>query len=99
MKRKWTNIQGLGSVIQQMRENGRTRQEIADELGLEKEQIKNWVYRYNRRQREYPAAAPKQKGRPRTRPLSEAEAMALRIKELEREVELYRAFLQAAGRM
>ena len=33
-----------------MREEGRTRQEIADTLGLEKEQIKNWINRYNREQ-------------------------------------------------
>ena len=99
MKRKWTNIQKLELVIQKMQKDGRTRQEIADELGLEKAQIKNWINRYNRRQRELPTAALKQKGRPQTRTLTEAEVMALRIKELEREVELYRAFLQAAGRM
>jgi orotate phosphoribosyltransferase-like protein len=97
MKRKWTNIKELESEILRMRNEGRTRQEIADALGLEKEQIKNCVKRYNRRQRE-PQKIVVRKGRPRTRPLSEPEAMSIRIRELEREVDLYRSFLQAVGR-
>lgn len=96
MKRKWTNMQALEPAILQMREEGRTRQEIADELRLEKKQITNWVTRYNHRQERIPV--PRKKGRPRKRPLSEPEAMALRIRELEREVNLYRSFLQAIGR-
>lgn len=98
MKRKWTDMQSMELNIQQMREEGRTRQEIADALGLEKVQVKNWVNRFNRRQKRMPVI-PKRKGRPKKRPMSEPEAMALRIRELEREVELYRSFLQVAGRM
>jgi uncharacterized protein (DUF433 family) len=54
MKRKWTDMQILEPVILQMRQEGRTRQEIADALGLEKEQIKNWINRYNHRQERLP---------------------------------------------
>ena len=36
-------------IIIAMREAGKSRQEIADELGLTKNQIKNWVTRYNRK--------------------------------------------------
>ena len=97
MKRKWTDIQSLEPVIQQMRKERRTRQEIADSLGLGKTQIKNWINRYNRRQKMQPAVR-KRRGRPRKRPLSEEETMALRIQELEREVDLYRSFLQVVGR-
>lgn len=97
MKRKWTDLQRLEPEIKQMRQEGRSRQEIADTLGLGKVQVKNWINRYNRRQSE-PVKITKRKGRPRTRPLSEPEAMAIRIRELEREVELYRSFLQAVGR-
>ena len=97
MKRKWTDMQSLEPIIQQMREEGRTRQEIADALRLEKVQIKNWINRYNHRQSRLPVPQ-KRKGRPRKRALSEPEAMALRIRELEREVDLYRSFLQAVGR-
>ena len=47
-KRKWTNIRAVETEITKMREEGRTRQETADALGLEKVQIKNWLSRYNR---------------------------------------------------
>lgn len=97
MKRKWTDMQTLEPIILRMREEGRTRQEIADALGLEKKQITNWVTRYNRRQERMPIA--RKKGRPRKRSISDPEAMALRIRELERAVDLYCSFLQAAGRM
>ena len=49
-KRKWTNIKAVETEIIKMRKVGRTRQEIADTLGLEKVQIKNWISRYNREQ-------------------------------------------------
>lgn len=98
MPRKWKDIQSSEPLIIKMRKKGRTRQEIADALGFEKVQIKNWINRYNRREVKIPIS-PKRKGRPRKYPLNEHDAMALRIKELEREVELYRSFLQAAGRM
>ena len=98
MKRKWTNIERFTPIIIRMRNKGYTRQQITDALGLEKSQIKNWINRNNRRQKELPKV-PKHRGRPRNRPIGEREAMALRIRELEREVELYRSFLQAAGRM
>lgn len=95
MARKWTDIQSAEQIILQMRNEGRTRQEIADALGFEKVQIKNWINRYNRRNTELP----RKKGRPRKKPISESHAMSLRIRELEREVELYRSFLQTVGRM
>ncbi|WP_413778479.1 transposase [Anaeroselena agilis] len=98
MSRKWTDMQSAERIILQMRQDGRTRREIADALGLEKVQIKNWINRYNRRQTTLPAS-PKKKGRPRKSPITAHHAMELRIRELEREVELYRSFLHAAGRM
>jgi len=98
MSRKWTDIKSVEPIIMQMRKEGRTRREIADTLGLEKVQIKNWINRYNRRQTKLPAS-PKQKGRLRKGLMTEHHAMTLRIRELEREVELYRSFLLAAGRM
>jgi transposase len=98
MPRKWTDIQSVEQIIMQMRKEGQTRQEIADALGLEKVQIKNWISRYNRRQKGVPVP-PKRKGRPRKNSINGQDAMALRIRELEKEVELYRSFLQAAGRM
>ncbi len=67
-KRKWTNIKAVEAEIIKMREEGRTRQEIADALGLEKAQIKNWISRYNREQARLAAGLqPKRRGRPRKR--------------------------------
>lgn len=96
MKRQYTHIKILEPEIIKMREAGKTRQEIADAMGLSKEQIKNWVRRYNR---ESEVTIPKKRGRPRETPPTKQRKVELRIKELEREVALYRSFLQAAGRM
>ena len=42
-KKKWTNIAIYEPEILLLREAGLTRQEIADELGLDKIQIKNII--------------------------------------------------------
>ena len=97
MTKKWTDIQSNEQFILQMRRQGRTSQEIANALKLDKK-IKNWINRFNRKQAQ-PSVPLKRKGRPRKHPISDPQAMALRIRELEREVDLYRSFLQAAGRM
>jgi transposase len=91
-------MESAAQIIIEMRNKGFTRQQIADALGLNKVQIKNWINRKNRQQRKIPSI-PKQKGRPHKTPKNEPQSMALRIQELEREVELYRSFLQVAGRM
>ena len=49
MKREYTQIKAIEPRIVEMRKAGRTRQEIADELGLSKKQVMWWVSRYNRR--------------------------------------------------
>ena len=46
-KRKWTDVSQYSEVIEQLRREGKARQEIADILGLEKMQIKNWINRHN----------------------------------------------------
>lgn len=46
-----------------------------------------------------PLLPKQQRGRPRVRPLTQYHEMEKRIKQLEMEVELYKSFLQAAGRM
>lgn len=53
-------------IIIAMREAGKSRQEIADELGLTKSQIKNWVTRYNRKTEKHAKGIPTlPAGRPR----------------------------------
>lgn len=53
-------------IIIAMREAGKSRREIADELGLTKEQIKNWVSRYNKKLKKQAEGIPTlPTGRPR----------------------------------
>ena len=64
-KRKYTKVEAFEAEMIAMREAGKTRQEIADYLGLEKAQIKNWINRYNRKQRKEAAGIMlRPKGRP-----------------------------------
>ena len=99
-KRKYTHIKAIETQIIYMREAGMTRQEIADELGLEKEQIKNWVTRNNRRKANLLQELPsKSKGRPRKRPLTTEEDYARTIARLQMENKLLRDFLQFTERM
>lgn len=90
-KRKYTKMDKYAAQITAMRDEGRTRQEIADELSLELEQVKNWINRNNRKERNLAQGiTPKPKGRPRKQ--SE-------IEQLRMENKLLRDFLQFTGRM
>jgi transposase len=98
-KRTWTNIKVLESEIVEMRKAGKTRREIAEHFGLEKEQIKNWVNRYNRTQARAAAGLPpKQRGRPRKAERGREEEYKYEIKRLKMENELLRDFLRLTGR-
>ena len=99
-KRKWTNIQALEPQILAMREAGMSRRMIADELGLELRQIENWINRKNRAKAKLSAGIiPKQKGRPRKRPLSTKGEYEQEIARLQMENNLLRDFLQSTERM
>ena len=98
-KRKWTNIKAKETEIKKMREEGRTRQEIADRLGLEKEQIKNWINRYNREQARLAAGLPpKRRARPRKSGCTTIEECQYEIRRLKMENKLLRDFLRFTGR-
>ena len=84
--------------VLEMKEQGMTHRFIAEKYGLTKTQIKKLVERYYRSKRK-PISVPKPKGRPRKRPLTTEQEYLRRIEQLEMEVNLYRSFLQAAGRM
>ena len=91
--------QGEGNRDQKMREEGRTRQEIADRLGLEKEQIKNWINRYNREQARLAAGLPpKRRARPRKSGCTTIEECQYEIRRLKMENQLLRDFLRFTGR-
>lgn len=82
-------------VVERFRD-GESVNSLSRKLGISRYAIQCWCGL----RKEHNSTAPKRKpGRPRTRPLSIQHEMMHRIKELEREVELYKSFLQAAGRM
>jgi len=95
MKRGYTHIKKQGCQILEMRQAGLTRQEIADELGLSKEQVKWWVNRYNRRKAADGSGLPKVRGRKAAVTLAEYKYENKRLK---MENELLRDFLRLAGR-
>ena len=98
-KRKWTNIKSIEPEIIAMREAGKTHREIAEHFGLEKEQIKNWVSRYNREQARLSAGLPaKRRGRPRKGELKSVEEYKYEIERLKMENKLLRDFLQSTER-
>ena len=98
-KRKYTHVKEIESVIISLREAGLTRQEIADELGLQKSQIKDWVRRYNRRQEQLQKGIiPKRTGRPRKHPLTISEEYQREIARLQLENKFLRDFLQSVER-
>ncbi len=100
-KRKYTHIKEIEPELLAMRKDGYTRQEIADKLGLEKEQIKNWIKRYNREQARLAAGLPpKRRGRPRkdVAPRDIVLEQQHEINRLKMENQLLRDFLRSVGR-
>ena len=92
-KRKYAHMKELEEQVISMRESGMTRQEIADELGLDKIQIKNCIYRYNRRRTQLAHGhVPRPRGRPCKDPQKELERLRMENK-------LLRDFLQSMERM
>ena len=92
-KRTYTKMHEFESTIIEMRKAGKTRQEIADQLGLKKEQIKQWIKRYNSRQAKMAVGImPKPKGRPPKGEKNELERLRMENK-------LLRDFLQLTERM
>ena len=99
-KRNYTNIAKLEPKIITLRDMGKSRTEIAEELGLNWKQVDNWVTRYNKRKTAVISGIPtKHKGRPRTRPMTKVEEYEKEIARLEMENKLLRDFLELTGRM
>ena len=98
-KRKYAHIKGLEEQVISMRESGMTRQEIADELGLDKIQVKNCVYRYNHRRTLLALGHElRPKGRPRKDGQPPKQDLQKEVERLRMENKLLRDFLQSAER-
>ena len=99
MARKYTHMKLLEAQIQEMRQQGKTKREIAEHLGLSKEQVKNWISRHNQAQRRLKnGIMPRRRRRsPKGYKPTEQEKDN-EIKRLKMENELLRDFLRLAGR-
>lgn len=98
LKRRYTNMQALLPVIEQMIEAGMSQRQIEEELGLEGDRpVHNLLKRERRRQTN--GIPPKRKGRPRTQPLTSVDACQKEIRRLEMENKLLRDFLKSTERM
>jgi len=85
--------------IEQMKKEGKTNAEIGERMGYSKTRICDYFQGIRKKALAVAnGKPPKTKGRPRKSPISPHLENELRIKELERENELLRSFLHAAGR-
>lgn len=101
MSRKYVKIDEYSKQILEMKTQGKTSREIAQALGVDRECIRNWVFRFNRQQRKLEAGIkPRPKGRPRkdAEPRDIIAEQAYEIKRLKMENELLRDFMRSVGR-
>ena len=101
MSRKYVKIDEYGKQILEMKAQGKTSREIAQILGVDRECIRNWVFRYNRQQRKMEAGIrPRPKGRPRkdAQPRDIIAEQAYEIQRLKMENELLRDFMRSVER-
>ena len=98
-KRKYTDLKAVEGLILSMRQDGLTFQEIADELGLEHKQLRNWSYRHNCKGRNiHKGIAAKPKGRPRKDGQLPRQDIEKELHRLRMENKLLRDFLQSTER-
>jgi len=85
--------------MERLRQGGQTYRAIGKQMDRSGEQIREYFRRKQKKaQTGTSLEPPKRKGRPRKDPLTQQCEYKLRIKELERENDLLRSFLHAAGR-
>ena len=87
-------IKQYGAQLEELKRAGKTTREIAEELGLKKEQVKEYFKRSRKEQR--------LRGYPRSRKddaQKTNQALRSELKSLRMEVELLRDFLEELGRM
>lgn len=101
MSRKYTKIDQYEKQILSMREEGKTHREIAESLGLEKEQIKKWLRRYRIKKEKIESGIPirtRGQHRKNSEPKNIIAEQAYEIQRLKMENDLLRDFLRFAER-
>lgn len=86
----------MKAKIKEEHGQGRSVRELSREYGISRYAIQTWCGLVKGKDIQ---EEPKRRGRPRKNPIARQRELELRVKELEREVALYKAFLHAAGRM
>lgn len=100
MPRQYTHMMQYKEEIFKLKEEGYTHRDIAEKLGFTYEQVREFVHRHNRKQRQIAAGnLPKPKGRPRVRELTIEEELRKENERLRMENELLRDFLSEIERM
>ena len=98
-KRNYTHMKQYETIIIAMRNEGKSRQEIADELGCEMKQVKWCIARFNKRRRVCAAMNErKPKGRPRKDGQPPRQDIQKELERLRMENKLLRDFLQSTER-
>ena len=101
MSRKYAKIDQYEKQILSMREEGKTHREIAESLGLEKEQIKKWLRRYRIKKEKIEAGIPirtRGQHRKNSEPKNIIAEQVYEIQRLKMENDLLRDFLRFAER-
>jgi len=98
-KRRYTRMKQYEAIIAAMRNEGKSWQEIADELGCEMQQVKWCIARYNKKKKIcVQLHEPKPKGRPRKDGQPPRQDMQKELDRLRMENKLLRNFLQSTER-
>jgi transposase len=94
--RRYTHVKELGPRIEEMFAEGRTKSEIAQELGLPgKETVKGYLKRRRKSKEHAPQI---RRGRPRKKAITSLAELERENKRLQMEVELLRSFIQEVER-
>ena len=101
MPRKYSRIQEHEKEILELRDQEMTLRQIGEKLGFTHKEMREFITRYNRKQRKLAAGIlPKPKGRPRKGEVREPSIAEYKyeIERLKMENELLRDFLRSTGR-
>ena len=94
-KRKYTRIKAIEAEILQMHAAGQTHRAIAEQYGLEREQIKKFIKRHRKNQIQLQEShVHRPKGRPRKNGQPPKQNIETELKRLRMENKLLRDFLQ-----
>jgi len=97
--RKNTPQETIDEIIRLHMVEGQSVRQLSEQYDMPFKTLRNMITRENNKKKQFAGGKITHRpGRPRVRPITTEQELELRVKQLEREIELYRSFLQAAGR-